>query len=102
MGRRGEGDEEVSGESERWRGEGDEEAMERESGDEEVMGRESEIKRRMMRNFDVEAFGRGKKKSYMLQLLVYIYTSRKPVQCTGKLLKIKFKLIFIPFTFFVE
>ena len=29
-------------------------------------------------------------------------TSRKPVRCTGKLLKIKSKLIFIPFTFFVE
>ena len=27
-------------------------------------------------------------------------TSRKPVQCIGKLLKIKFKLILIPFTFF--
>ena len=30
------------------------------------------------------------------------YTSRKPVQCTEKLLKIKFKLILIPFTSFVE
>ena len=29
-------------------------------------------------------------------------TSRKPVRCTGKLLKIKSKLIFIPFTSFVE
>ena len=29
-------------------------------------------------------------------------TSRKPVRCTGKLLKIKSKLILIPFTFFVE
>jgi hypothetical protein len=28
-------------------------------------------------------------------------TSRKPVRCTGKLLKIKSKLILIPFTFFV-
>ena len=32
----------------------------------------------------------------------YIITSRKPVWCTGKLLKIKSKLIWIPFTFFVE
>ena len=32
--------------------------------------------------------------------LKYIYTSRKPVRCTGKLLKIKSKLIFIPFTSF--
>ena len=31
-----------------------------------------------------------------------IYTSHKPVRCTGKLLKIKSKLILIPFTFFVE
>jgi hypothetical protein len=30
------------------------------------------------------------------------YTSRKPVRCTGKLLKIKSKLIFIPFISFVE
>jgi hypothetical protein len=29
-------------------------------------------------------------------------TSRKPVRCTEKLLKIKFKLILISFTFFVE
>ena len=29
-------------------------------------------------------------------------TSRKPVRCTGKLLKIKSKLIFIPITSFVE
>ena len=40
---------------------------------------------------------------------MYIYntpissiTSRKPVRCTGKLLKIKSKLILIPFTSFVE
>jgi hypothetical protein len=33
---------------------------------------------------------------------IYIYTSRKPVRCTGKLLKIKSKLILILFTFFVE
>ena len=32
----------------------------------------------------------------------YIYISRKPVRCTGKLLKIKSKLILIPFTSFVE
>ena len=31
-----------------------------------------------------------------------IYTSRKPVRCTGKLLKIEYKLILIPFTSFVE
>jgi hypothetical protein len=31
--------------------------------------------------------------------LLYI-TSRKPVRCTGKLLKIKSKLILIPFFFF--
>ena len=30
------------------------------------------------------------------------YTSCKPMQCTGKLLKIKSKLILIPFTFFIE
>ena len=29
-----------------------------------------------------------------------LYTSHKPVRCTEKLLKIKSKLIFIPFTFF--
>jgi hypothetical protein len=28
----------------------------------------------------------------------FIYTSRKPVRCTGKLSKIKSKLILIPFT----
>ena len=33
-------------------------------------------------------------------LCFYIYTSRKPVRCRGKLLKIKSKLILIPFTFF--
>jgi hypothetical protein len=32
----------------------------------------------------------------------FVITSRKPVLCTGKLLKIKFKLILIPFTFFVD
>ena len=31
-----------------------------------------------------------------------IYTSRKPVRCIRKLLKIKSKLILIPFTSFVE
>jgi hypothetical protein len=30
------------------------------------------------------------------------YTSRKPVRCTGKLLKIRSKLILIHFTSFVE
>ena len=33
---------------------------------------------------------------------IHILTSRKPVRCTGKLLKIKSKLILISFTFFVE
>ena len=33
---------------------------------------------------------------------IYIYTSRKPMRCTGKLLKVKCKLILIPFTSFVE
>ena len=36
-----------------------------------------------------------------ISLVLYI-TNRKPVRCTGKLLKIKFKLILIPFTSFVE
>jgi hypothetical protein len=31
-----------------------------------------------------------------------LYISRKPMQCTGKLLKIKSKLIVIPVTSFVE
>jgi hypothetical protein len=35
-------------------------------------------------------------------IYIYIYTSRKPMRCTGKLLKIKSKLILIHFTFFVE
>jgi hypothetical protein len=35
-------------------------------------------------------------------IYIYIYTSRKPVRCTEKLLKIKSKLILIPFTSFVE
>ena len=30
---------------------------------------------------------------------IYIYINREPVRCTGKLLKIKSKLILIPFTF---
>jgi hypothetical protein len=33
---------------------------------------------------------------------LYISTSCKPVRCTEKLLKIKSKLILIPFTSFVE
>ena len=33
---------------------------------------------------------------------IYIYTGRKPMRCTGKLLKIKSKLISIPFTSFVK
>ena len=37
-----------------------------------------------------------------LKLHLLVYTSRKPVRCTGKLLKIKSKLILIPFTSFVE
>ena len=40
------------------------------------------------------------KKIFFSQLRVLIYTSRKPVRCTGKLLKIKSKLILISFTFF--
>ena len=32
-------------------------------------------------------------------IYIYIYTSHKPVRCTGKLLKIKSKLILILFTF---
>ena len=35
-------------------------------------------------------------------MLSFILTSRIPVRCTGKLLKIKSKLILIHFTFFVE
>jgi hypothetical protein len=35
-------------------------------------------------------------------LTILYITSCKPVQCTGKLLKIKSKLILIPFTSFVE
>ena len=31
-----------------------------------------------------------------------MYTSRKPMRCTRKLLKIKSKVILIPFTSFVE
>jgi hypothetical protein len=42
-----------------------------------------------------------KKKKVNKALSLY-YTSRKPVRCTGKLLKIKSKLILIPFTSFVE
>ena len=34
-------------------------------------------------------------------LVLYI-NSRKPMRCTGKLLKIRSKLILIPFTSFVE
>ena len=37
-----------------------------------------------------------------LRLRLLVYTSRKPVRCTGKLLKIKSKLILILFTSFVE
>jgi hypothetical protein len=44
-----------------------------------------------------------KKKPYRKRELSNIYlTSRKPVRCTGKLLKIKSKLILIPFTSFVK
>ena len=39
----------------------------------------------------------------MIFCFVYIYTiSCKPVRCTKKLLKIKFKLILISFTYFDE
>ena len=37
-----------------------------------------------------------------VKALFYLYISRKPVQCTGKLLKIKFKFILIPFTFLLN
>jgi hypothetical protein len=40
-------------------------------------------------------------KSFSL-LRVLVYTNCKPVRCTGKLLKIKYKLILIHFTSFVE
>ena len=42
------------------------------------------------------------KKVSVLYYSVYIYISRKPMRCTGKLLKIKSKLILIHFTSFVE
>jgi hypothetical protein len=35
-------------------------------------------------------------------LVLHYSTSRKPVRCTGKLLKIKSKLILIHFIFFVD
>ena len=35
-------------------------------------------------------------------LVLHFSTSHKPVRCTGKLLKIKSKLILIPFTSFVK
>ena len=35
-------------------------------------------------------------------LVLHYSTNRKPVRCTGKLLKIKSKLILIPFTSFDE
>jgi hypothetical protein len=38
---------------------------------------------------------------YDIYIYIYIYTSRKSVRCTGKLLKIKSKLILIPFISFV-
>jgi hypothetical protein len=37
-----------------------------------------------------------------IYIYIYIYTNRKPMRCTGKLLKIKSKLILIHFTSFVE
>ena len=44
-----------------------------------------------------------KRREYTFNILPeYYITSRKPVRCTGKLLKIKSKLILILFTFFVE
>ena len=48
-------------------------------------------------DYDVIVFGGGKKFSLFW---VLIYTSRKPVRCTGKLLKIKSKLILIHIFFF--
>ena len=41
-------------------------------------------------------------KASVLYYSIYIYTSRKPMRCTGKLLKIKSKLFLIHFTSFVE
>jgi hypothetical protein len=41
-------------------------------------------------------------KASVLYYSIYIYTSRKPMRSTGKLLKIKSKLILIHFTSFVE
>ena len=38
----------------------------------------------------------------IVEISFLIYTSCKPVRCTEKLLKIKSKLILIPFIFFVE
>jgi hypothetical protein len=37
-----------------------------------------------------------------LKISAFIYTNRKSMRCTEKLLKIKSKLILIPFTSFVE
>jgi hypothetical protein len=37
-----------------------------------------------------------------MKTLTLVFTSRKPVRCTGKLLKIKSKLILISFTSFDE
>jgi hypothetical protein len=48
------------------------------------------------RKFDVVSLGKK------LKLHLLVYTSRKPVRCTRKLLKIRSKLILIPFTSFVE
>ena len=37
-----------------------------------------------------------------MESCIIVTTSRKPVRCTGKLLKIRSKLILIPFISFVE
>ena len=39
---------------------------------------------------------------FLLAFEYYLFTSRKPIRCIGKLLKIKSKLILILFTSFVE
>jgi hypothetical protein len=44
----------------------------------------------------------GKYPHIYIYIYIYIYTSRKLVPCTEKLLKIKSKLILIPFIFFVD
>jgi hypothetical protein len=47
-------------------------------------------------------FEGGQGQHLFLEAVFLFFTSRKPVRCIGKLLKIKSKLIWIPFTSFVE